>query len=285
MSNSVPSTIYDRAYYLTDCTGYEEFLRSKGIELDRRLKKIIHHLKVSKGQHLLDVGCGRGEIVFFAARHGLYATGIDYSVDAIKLATEAYENQNRNIQLNSKFLVMNAKKMEFKDSQFDWVVMTDVVEHLYSDELKQVYSEVYRVLKPDGKLLIHTEPNKIYNDLTYPYYCYPLSLVLNWINFKLTKNRYPGLPHPSILRTEYHKKMHINEATYVNLSHQLKEAGFKIKIETGVTILKPHISWKDVLFNILVCADPLSRWWPLNTFFANDFVILARKMRTHADMS
>jgi len=277
MNKSVQSKIYTRDYYLSDCTGYEEFLRSKGRELDVRLKKIIPRLTLKSGQRLLDVGCGRGEIVFYAAKHGVDALGIDYAQAAIDLANEAKIKQDKEIKSRSRFMRMNAKKMSFENHTFDWVVMTDVVEHLYEHELEKVYAEAYRVLKPGGILLIHTEPNRHYNDITYPYYCYPISRLLVNLNHLIFGKNYPGLPHPSLLRTPMHKKMHINEATYSALMKQLSRAGFGVRIETQVTILKPKISWKDTLFNIVVCWYPLSNFWPINMWFANDFVVTAGK--------
>lgn len=277
MSKSVPADVYTRDYYLSDCTGYAEFLRSYGRELDPRLNHIVEYLPIQSGENLLDIGCGRGEIVFFAAHHKATAIGIDYSAAAVDLALEARSKQPSSIAKRSSFNVMNAKSLEFKPNTFDWVVMTDVVEHLYKDELEQVYSEVFRVLKPGGKLVIHTEPNKIYNDYVYPWYCFPVSQLLIKINFILTKKKYPGLPNPSLLRTDSHRVMHVNEATYLALYYQLRNAGLLPKIQTKVTILKPILSWKDKVFNFLVALDPFSRFVPFSLLFANDFVVIAKK--------
>jgi 2-polyprenyl-3-methyl-5-hydroxy-6-metoxy-1,4-benzoquinol methylase len=278
MHKSVSPDLYTRDYYLSDCSGYSEFLRSNGKDLDPRLTRLLPFLDYKPGQHLLDIGCGRGEIVINAAYHQVIATGIDYAKAAIKLAQKALATYPKKIQKLTSFSVMDAKSLSFADQSFDIVTATDVVEHLYPHELLDVYQEVYRVLKPNGQFIIHTEPNRWYQNFTYPLYCYPISQLFICLNRLLTRHTYPPLPPPSSLRTPAHQQLHVNEATYLNLQRGLTHAGFKVKIITKVTILKPILSIKDHLYNFGVCLDPLSRYFPLNLFFANDFIVVASKL-------
>lgn len=62
---------------------------------------------------------------------------------------------NRNVSL----IQMSAENLEFKDNMFDAVLMIEVLEHIYDD--KKAINEVYRVLKPNGKLIV-TAPNKFF---------------------------------------------------------------------------------------------------------------------------
>jgi SAM-dependent methyltransferase len=55
---------------------------------------------------------------------------------------------------------MDATSLEFDSDTFDVGLMLDVVEHLHPPILEKVLQEVGRVLKPGGKLIIHTVPNK-----------------------------------------------------------------------------------------------------------------------------
>ncbi len=67
----------------------EEFVRTQGRNLRPR---VLYSLKIAKlvsGMRVLDVGCGRGEIVLHCARHGIDAVGVDYSTEAISIAEKA----------------------------------------------------------------------------------------------------------------------------------------------------------------------------------------------------
>ena len=46
--------------------------------------------------------------------------------------------------------------------------MFDVVEHLYPWELNQALNEAHRLLTLTGKLIIHTAPNRWYDQFAYP---------------------------------------------------------------------------------------------------------------------
>lgn len=54
---------------------------------------------------------------------------------------------------------MQAEDLAFKDNTFDIVIMIEVLEHVIDDE--RVINEIYRVLKPGGKLIV-TAPNKLF---------------------------------------------------------------------------------------------------------------------------
>lgn len=54
--------IYHREYYLEDCEGHREFARHRGLRPSRRLKKVVELLRVRKGDRVIDLGCGRGEV-------------------------------------------------------------------------------------------------------------------------------------------------------------------------------------------------------------------------------
>ena len=70
--------------------------------------------------------------------------------------------------------------LPYKDEEFDIVMFAAVIEHLYSANL--VLSEIYRILKPKGILII-TTPNftyafkNFYNDPTHVHPYNPISLM------------------------------------------------------------------------------------------------------------
>lgn len=155
---SVDPSLYDREYFLSHCEGYKQFLEGR---ISPRLKKAVDFLSPGQKLTILDVGCGRGEVAQYLVRQGHKCEGIDYSRDAVGIAAESAKQRLSDEQLsNCRFRFMDAKAMDFADDSFDAALMLDVVEHLYPWELDQVLREVKRTLRPGGRLLIHTVPNK-----------------------------------------------------------------------------------------------------------------------------
>ncbi|KAB2946580.1 MAG: methyltransferase [Candidatus Methanoperedens nitroreducens] len=105
------------------------------INLLQNIKKNIHFFD---GGYLLDVGCGRKpyESLFNVTSYiGLDIAGGGHDDDA-KSADVYYDG----------------KVFPFIDSFFDYVISNQVLEHVLDQE--QLMKEIYRVLKPDGLLLI-----------------------------------------------------------------------------------------------------------------------------------
>lgn len=135
-----------------------------------------------------------------------------------------------------------------------------------------LFRKINSWLKDNGKLFVHTEPNKIFNDIFYKYYSYPIGNSLIFISNILSNSTYPYLIKPRNIRTKLQRQLHVNEPTYINLKNLFDKTGFEGKIlSSGVVILKPVNSWKDILFNFIVYLHPISNVVPFNIFFGNDF--------------
>jgi len=276
----VDPTVYTKKYYLTDCTGFNEFKKTFGNKLEPRFKEIVKYLEIKKGTKVLDIGCGRGEMAIYASKKGSDSIGIDYSRESIALANTAKRKQPFKIQKKIEFKVMDAKKLLFSDSSFDMIILTDVAEHLYPEELEIVFKEIKRVLKNKGSVIIHTAPNKLFNDIFYRFYSYPLgTIVVSLWNF-IARRRYPNIAKPKDLRTDSHAVMHINEPTYFSLRNLFNEFKFSWIIEsTNITTRKPILSFNDRIFNLIVFIDPLSRKFPLNILCGSDFISILKNIK------
>lgn len=275
----VSPEVYDQNYYLSECGGFKEYKKSKGRKYERRLNRILTEMPDVKNKIVLDVGCGRGEQVIWAACNGAKSVwGIDYSKDAILLAKQALKTYPKNIQNLVNLIVMDAKNINFPNKIFDVVLFTEVFEHLYAHEQEEVFKEIKRVLKDDGYFFFHTEPNKYFNDYFYKYWCYPISSFLIMLNRLIFKNNFPNIPRPHMVRTESQKVTHVNEATYFRIKDIVKRNGFIGKnITTNIIWIKPRLSWKDDLYNFIVFLYPLSCFFPLNIIFGQDFLHVLRK--------
>ncbi|MGH2523992.1 MAG: class I SAM-dependent methyltransferase, partial [Anaerolineales bacterium] len=144
---SLPPDLYTEDYFLHACEGFEEFSESQGERLSRRLSAAFAVAAVTPGMKVLDVGCGRGEILRHCARLGADAYGIDYAPVAIDMASRVVAGEQQSPG-KTGVAQADAKQVPFPDGYFDRVLMFDVVEHLFPWELAVCLAEVRRVLRP-----------------------------------------------------------------------------------------------------------------------------------------
>jgi len=112
--------------------------------------------KVSKKTYkILDQGCGIGQYTFSAYKIGFQnIIGMDFSEELLKFARK----NTKNLKYNIKFIKGDIRNMPFKENSFDVVISGGIVEHV--PETAKTISELSRVLKKNGYLLIHV-PHKI----------------------------------------------------------------------------------------------------------------------------
>ena len=102
---------------------------------------------------VLDVGCGGGNM-FYPCCIGP-TVGIDIAFASLKQAKTIYHQVAR----------ARVEALPFPDNAFDFVVSTDLLEHLPSEAKDCALAEMYRVLKPGGRM-IHIFPVDNHHFLT-----------------------------------------------------------------------------------------------------------------------
>src|SRR3989344_6455407 len=254
----VSPNIYTKKYYQIHSRGFKNILA-----------KIKPYIFITKGMRILDLGSGSGDLSIYLGKHNTYVIGIDYSKKAIQIAKNKLNTINPKYKKNIIFKLMDANNLDFEENYFDYVISIDFFEHIDKRLLKNLMDKISYVLKPGGKLLVHTEPNKIYLDFTHRFYIYPVSTLLIYINYLFTKNDYSNFSKDP--RNKFHKEQHVNEPNYLYLKNLFSSHIFKGKIITIVPY-KPKLSWKDLLFNIVVLMYPVSSVFPLNLLFAYDYL-------------
>ena len=83
---------------------------------------------------ILDVGCGTGEQVMLAARHGAVAMGVDIAELAIERARAKAEERG----ISATFQVADVLHLDQLGRQFD-VITDSGVFHVFDDEQRPVY--------------------------------------------------------------------------------------------------------------------------------------------------
>lgn len=135
----------------------EELWDSRAETYDRRFgftrwtqKKLVSVLELGENPYFLDLACGTGWAVRYAAnlangRGEFY--GIDNSSKMIKKA-EASSLGHKNIH----FYKANAESLPFDNNFFDLIISTNAFHHFASPD--KVLREASRVLKPKGRIYI-----------------------------------------------------------------------------------------------------------------------------------
>lgn len=96
-----------------------------------------------KSLNILDAGCGTGMLAKKLQALGR-VTGVDISPEAIKYSRQRGVNAR----------LASITKLPFKDNTFDLVVSVDVLYHQKVNNDTKAFSELKRVLKPEGILIL-----------------------------------------------------------------------------------------------------------------------------------
>lgn len=214
----VSPTLYDETYFLDECEGHEEFITSEGRLLSRRLSTALAIADVQPGMKVLDIGCGRGESLVRLSFQGAVVWGLDYSSEALRIAERMIATNIGKERRGCLLVSANARHLPFPARSFDRVLMLDIVEHLHPWELDVALREVHRTLKPTGKLIVHTAPNRWYYRFGYPL-------------FRLFQHlRGVGLPRNPRNRFRCHRYVHVSEQSPVSLWRNFRSTGFQSRL-------------------------------------------------------
>lgn len=256
---------YDTNYFLDICGGEKDYINRI---FGKRFYEAVNLAQVKSGETVLDVGGGRGETSILCASKGASVTTIDYSPVAIALTKSLIKDFP---QFKNRIFpkVMDAKTIKFKNSSFDKIFLLEVIEHLTKNEIDQVLTNILRVLKPDGKLIISTGPNKILMNFL-------LKITEIFLGNRQWKSR----------------KYHISEQSFFSLKKLFKnyDITYKIHLEygknffNGQTYKNPNINPKVKIFikHFNDFYDLNISWFTrriplLNLFFCTSFLIELRK--------
>jgi len=125
-------------------------LRGKLRELRQRT---VNLARIQPGESVLDVGCGTGTLAI-EVQPRVGATGRVFGIDpgTQQIARARSKSARRNLPID--FRIGLIEQLEFPDQTFDVALNTLMMHHLPDDLKRQGLSEIARVLKPGGRLVI-----------------------------------------------------------------------------------------------------------------------------------
>ncbi len=163
---------------------------------------------------LLDAPAGEGHLAEELARRGFTVHAVELNMDQVRGKLAQYQSADLN------------RDLPFSGSFFDYITCVESIEHL--EHPHHLVRELYRLLKPGGKLII-TTPNVMNLESRLQI------LLLGWPkHFEHWVYRPPGAPTLNF---------HINPISYLELQKILRDTGFQIEQVTTNRSLRRRWMW------------------------------------------
>ncbi|MFA7319377.1 MAG: methyltransferase domain-containing protein [Parcubacteria group bacterium] len=106
--------------------------------------------QINSGDRVLDFGCGNGRLLEILKNKKIEYYGVDVSQKLVDLAKNKYQELAGNIAKTS-----GRAKLDFPDDFFDAVISIAVLHHFPDQDFRLAMAqELYRITKPDGKIII-----------------------------------------------------------------------------------------------------------------------------------
>jgi ubiquinone/menaquinone biosynthesis C-methylase UbiE len=133
---------------------HDIFVRWMGLGVNgANSRMIVEMAKIKPGDKVLDVGCGTGDLTLTAENYvGMSgsAHGIDASPEGIDLARKKVKRSDS----ETVFEVGLVEKIPYPEATFDVVISRLVIHHLPDDLKRRGFVEIFRVLKPGGRVFL-----------------------------------------------------------------------------------------------------------------------------------
>lgn len=133
---------------MTYTCGYWKDAQNLQEAQEAKLDLICRKLQLKPGMKVLDIGCGWGSFMSFAAEHhGVECIGLTISKEQANWVNTCYSH-----------LPVNARLQDYRDvnEPFDCIVSVGMFEHVGRKNYQQYMQVAHRCLKDDGLFLLHT---------------------------------------------------------------------------------------------------------------------------------
>ena len=128
---------------------------------EAKLDMICQKLGLEPGMRLLDIGCGWGSLMGFAAEHyGVKCTGVTVSKEQAAWAAERYKG------LDLEFKLQDYRTI---DGKYDRIASVGMFEHVGRKNFKQYMITAHRCLADGGLFLLHTIGKNVRDSIPDPW--------------------------------------------------------------------------------------------------------------------
>lgn len=124
-------------------------LMSRLLGFDSVYQRLIEQAGLADGQHVLEIGCGTGNVIIGAKRScpGIDAVGSDPDTSILARARRKAAGLS-----GIRFDHAYAQRLPYADGEFDRVFSSMMLHHVGADAKHAVAAEIFRVLRPGGRL-------------------------------------------------------------------------------------------------------------------------------------
>jgi len=134
-----------------DETVAREVEQYSGMPYEEMLRRVVQAAELSPGDHVLDVGAGTGSLSLAVAQHLPEGRVVGIDPTGEMLARARQHAQASGMAGRVEFRQEAAESLPFPDASFDAVVSSIALHHT---TVRQSLREIFRVLKPGGRLAI-----------------------------------------------------------------------------------------------------------------------------------
>ena len=251
----------------------DEYLKENIYGHAKRLSWILSHLHQS--DLIVEFGCGTGYMISFQlTKKGYLVYGLDTDEKSITLGQALLTQEGFD---PSRLKVMNLSELNLNP---DIIIASEVLEHITSKDLANIFPIIRNKLKHDGLLLI-TVPNGYgwFELESFLWHKTPFGKLLTWSKVAEAINRLKSLilgrkveyPYPATLSGSHH----VQQFSHNSIQKLLKNNGFEVLEIKGSVLFSGPFS--NLLFtgikSIMKLNCILGQWFPK---IASGFYIRSR---------
>ena len=135
------------------CAYFHSADDSLDVAQEAKLDLICRKLRLKPGDRLLDIGCGWGGLIMYAAeRYGVDATGITLSENQASLARERIDQAG--LGERCRVAIRDYRTLTADDG-YDKIASVGMIEHVGLSHLPVYFASAFRALKAGGLFLNH----------------------------------------------------------------------------------------------------------------------------------